>query len=57
MLEPPPLWGTVTAWVMREGGGSWLVLGIPLFLMEAINPSFTPALWAVEAVPTFLITE
>lgn len=39
------------------GGGSWLVLGIPLLLMEAINPSFTPALWAAEAVPTCLITE
>lgn len=25
------------------GGGSWLVLGIPLFLMEAINSSFIPA--------------
>lgn len=28
------------------GGGSWLVLGIPLFLMEAINSSFIPALAA-----------
>lgn len=28
----------------KGGGGSWLALGIPRFLMEAINPSFIPAL-------------
>ena len=34
----------------KEGGGaSWLVLGIPLLLMEAIDPSFIPALLLTDA--------
>lgn len=33
------------------GGGSWLVLGIPCFLMEAINPSFIPALRLLRDAP------
>lgn len=35
----------------EEGGGGWLVLGIPRFLMEAINPSFIPALRLLRDAP------